>query len=799
MTIHAGCAATSNTSSAMSETAEFEGPDAGAPPVRAQNTSLSGVAVVICVYTEQRWPQIVRAVGSVLRQEVPPEHVVMVVDHNAALFNRAKVAFPDVTVVANTGPRGLSGARNTGVAHAHQEVVAFLDDDAEAEPDWLARMLPHYRDPKVLAVGGHAMPAWEGKRPRWLPPEFDWVVGCSFTGQPSGVSPVRNLIGCNMSFRRAVLDRIDGFNPALGRVGRTPVGCEETEACIRIRQLHPDSIVLYEPAARVRHRVTTDRMTWRYFRRRCFAEGRSKAVVTRLVGSEAGLSAEREYTRRALPAGIRRGLREIRDGDGTGLMRSGAIVAGLIVTATGYASAQALRARQAVAAPTRPRRREQPAPVRVLSVELSEGVPAVPDTEGPDGRPYRAAQVLVRLHGQPLGVLDVPLPPGGLTARQHATAIETQLAQAIDEHLRADGRPPHDRLIGTGVGTGRSCPSRRPASGPAPFVSVVIPTCGRSALLGRSLDSLAALDYPRYEVVVVDNAPHDPGTARLVAERAAHDARVRYTSQSRAGVTHARNRGLAEARGEIVAFADDDVVMDPQWLRALVDGFTDSDVAGVTGHVLARELDTPAQIWVEQYGGFGKGCQRRRFDRAGFETVEGGNARRVAAAPGSLYPYLPGMYGTGANMAFRTDVLRRLGGFDPLLGSRAAVGTGEDIDILMRLILGGHVLVYEPAAIVWHSHRRETGALRRSVYHYGVGLSAVLVKCLATDATGRRELLTRLPRGIAYALRPRSDKNFRRRRDYPASLTALELCGMALGPAYYAAAAWSARSGRNGT
>jgi GT2 family glycosyltransferase len=792
MTIHGGFAATSNASSSTSEVAAGLGRGVPADPGCAPS-----VTVVICVYTEQRWPQIVQAVGSVLAQDVPADQIVVVVDHNAALLDRVRHAFPDMAVVPNAGRRGLSAARNTGVAYARGEIVAFLDDDAAAEPDWLARLLPHYRDQRVLAVGGQAVPEWEEERPRWLPPEFDWVIGCSFTGQPTQVSPVRNVIGCNMSFRRAVLDGTDGFDPALGRVGRIPVGCEETELCIRLRNLHPDRVVLYEPAARVRHRVTADRTTWRYFRRRCFSEGRSKAVVARLVGSGAGLSAERAYTRRALPDGVRRGLRQIRAGDGTGLLRAGAIIAGLLLTASGYASAQLLRASRAANVPTGQRRAAKGTAIRVLTVELSEGVPEVPDRGGPDGTRYGAAQVLVRLHGQPLGLLDVRLPAGGLTASALGTAIRERLAGEIDEHLREDGLPPVDRLDGEPVGVaeptggGAPCPSRRPPADPTPFVSVIVPTCGRTPLFEPALDSLAAVDYPRYEVIVVDNAPEVGGTARIVAERAARDPRVRYTREPRAGVAHARNRGLAEARSGVVAFADDDVIVDPQWLRTLVDGFTDADVAGVTGQVLARELETPAQIWIEQYGGYGKGCRRRRFKRGGFDTVEAGRVQRVTAAPASLYPYLPGLYGSGANMAFRTEALRQLGGFDPLLGS------GEDIDVLLRLVLAGHTLVYEPAAIMWHTHRREVRALRRTMYRYGVGLGAVLAKCLATDGTARRELLKRLPRGIAYAMLPRSQKNSGKQAGYPALLTALELCGMALGPAYYAAASWSNRPERS--
>jgi len=777
-------------SSGSSPISEVSSGGAHEPPRRALAPT---VTVVICAYTERRWPEITRALDSVRAQETAPKEVILVIDHDQALFDRASGAFPDVTVVQNTGPRGLSGARNTGVAHARAEIVAFLDDDAEAEPDWLTRLLRHYRHANVLAVGGRAVPVWEGSRPRWLPPEFDWVVGCSFTGQPSRVSGVRNLIGCNMSFRRDALDRTGGFDPSLGRVGKVPVGCEETEFCIRMRQRHPGGVVLYDPAAQVHHRVTADRASWDYFRQRCLSEGRSKAVVARLAGTEAGLSSEREYTRRALPRGVWRELRLSRTGDPAGLLRAGVIVAGLAVTATGYLLARAQRVTDTGANRSPRRPGSEPEPVRVLAVELSDGVPALPDSGCPDGGRYGAAEVLVRLHGQPIGLLRTVLPAGGLTPQAHAGLIEDRLLGPIQDHLQRDTLPLVRRLAVDGVGRAAPC-TVRPSPERAPFVSVVVPTVGRDAVLRRTLHSLAALDYPHYEIVVVDNAPHGSDTAELVREHAARDSRVRYASEPRRGVAHARNRGLADARGEIVAFADDDVIVDQGWLRALVDGFTDDAVAAVTGYVLAGELETPAQVWIEQYGSFGKGSRRRRFDATGYETVEEGRIRRVPAGRASLYPYLPGTYGSGANMAFRTDTLRRLGGFDPLLGSGSSVRTGEDIDVLMRVVLAGHALVYEPSAIVWHSHKRDIRALRRTIYDYGVGLSAVMVKCLVTNHAGRRELLRRLPRGIVYALHPGSEKNARKQRGYPISLTALEVCGMAVGPAYYVRAAWTARS-----
>jgi O-antigen biosynthesis protein len=785
--------------------------DRPAWPVHAGDEARPQVTVVICAYTERRWDMVQGAVDSVLQQEIAPDQVVLVIDHNPALLQRARGAYPQLTVVANHGPRGMSGARNTGVSQARGDVIAFLDDDAVAEPDWLARMLVHYDDSRVLAVGGSAVPDGPDARPRWFPPEFDWVVGCSFIGQPSQAAPVRNLIGCNMSFRRDALDEAGSFDPALGRVGGVPVGCEETELCIRLRQRRPDGVVLYEPAARVRHHVSDDRWTWTYFRHRCFSEGRSKAVVARLVGSDAGLSTEREYTRKVLPRGVRRGLLEIRAGrDLGGLLRSAAIVAGLAITATGYLSCRVDRRRPGASAAnsaipsvkdstrdavTRPHlgpptgRRTVPGPVRVLSVELADGVPAV----AADGGRYETAQVLVRLHGQPVGVIRVALPADGLTADQHAAAIYQELAEPVSRHLKQDGLAQVAALSTEGLGWVVPCAVRRPLPATAPPVTVVVPTCGRPDILRRSIDALTSLDYPNYELLVIDNKPHLPATAETVATYAASDPRVRYLAEPRPGVSHARNRGLAAAAGEIVAFADDDVLVEPGWLTALVAGFIDDQVAGVTGMVLASELETPPQLWIEQYGGFGKGCARRRFERSGFDMEEGDECQRVAAVQRSLYPYSPGIFGSGANMAFRTGIARRLGGFDPRLGSGVATRSGEDIDLLLRVILDGKAIMYEPAAVVWHRHKRDRRALRRTMYAYGVGLSAVITKTLLSDRAASRELLRRLPGGIGYAVNPNSAKNSGKTAGYPPSLTALELLGMVSGPFCYAAVVYGAR------
>jgi GT2 family glycosyltransferase len=277
----------------------------------------------------------VDAVESAHAQDPPPHEVVVVIDHNDDLLRRARRELPRARVVANEEGRGLSGARNTGVRHATGEIVAFLDDDARARPRWLQTLTRAFVDPAVIGAGGVALPVWESGAPAWIPSEFLWVVGCSYRGLPPMASEIRNPIGANMAFRRSVLERVGGFTDGIGRVGRTPLGCEETELSIRARVATGGRIVQI-PDAEVEHLVSRDRTRWRYFCRRCWAEGLSKAVVARNVGSDAALGAERAYVMRTLPTGIARGLVDGLSGDRAGLARSGAIVAGLMVTAAGY-------------------------------------------------------------------------------------------------------------------------------------------------------------------------------------------------------------------------------------------------------------------------------------------------------------------------------------------------------------------------------------------------------------------------------------------------------------------------------
>jgi glucosyl-dolichyl phosphate glucuronosyltransferase len=325
---------------------------AGAESSRPARPSM--ISVVICAHTQDRLNETCAAVESAQAQSFPSKEIIVVVDHNPALRAALAAALPDVTVVENREEPGLSGGKNTGVAIARGSVVAFLDDDAVADQDWLKFLADSYTDPAVMGVGGLTLPNWKIPRPSWFPREFDWVVGCTYRGMPESRAPVRNLLGGNASFRREAFQLAGGFQNGIGRsAGKRPLGCEETEFCIRLSQKSPESVLLFDDRAVIRHLVPAVRCRFSYFRSRCYAEGLSKAMVTASVGASHGLSSERRYTTRTLPSGVARGIADAARGSPSGLGRAGAIVAGLAATTAGYlAGSLARRARRlTVAAP----------------------------------------------------------------------------------------------------------------------------------------------------------------------------------------------------------------------------------------------------------------------------------------------------------------------------------------------------------------------------------------------------------------------------------------------------------------
>jgi glycosyltransferase involved in cell wall biosynthesis len=296
------------------------------------------VTVVICAYSSKRRALLDKAIESVLAQSHGPIQLVVVIDHNDALRSDIARKYSGVEVIANAGPQGLAAARNTGVAAAQGEVVCFLDDDAVAEKAWVENLVRHYASADVIGTGGKIIPVWQGRgRPAWFPAEFDWVIGCTYQGHPEALTAIRNPIGCNMSMRRSVFVEIGGFDGATGRRANNAAGCEETELFIRASQAIPRAQVLYDPRAVVHHSIEADRVSWRYFCRRCWAEGRSKRLVAQRVGSGDGLSSERNYVRAVLPRAVMRSIfAALKNRTFSPLSNIAGILTGFCLTALGY-------------------------------------------------------------------------------------------------------------------------------------------------------------------------------------------------------------------------------------------------------------------------------------------------------------------------------------------------------------------------------------------------------------------------------------------------------------------------------
>ncbi len=427
-------------------------------------------------------------------------------------------------------------------------------------------------------------------------------------------------------------------------------------------------------------------------------------------------------------------------------------------------------------------------PLRIIEVEIGQPLPEVSACDENTGRYYRRALCLVRLHTQPLGLVELQLDEHRVSADVYAAHLWQALNEKINAHLRQDGLPVLTALSARGVSNPATpvCLQERASFvAQAPFVSVIVPTRDRPEQVRNCLRLLLALHYPQYEIIVVDNAPSTSATADLVQETYGNVPQVRYVREDRPGSSWARNRGMMVARGEILAFADDDVVIDRYWLVELVRAFSRADgVACVTGLVLPVELETPPQFWIEEYGGFSKGFIRRIFDMA----------ENHPKTP--LYPYTAGRFGTGASMAFTAAFLRSVGGFDPALGPGSPAQGGEDLTLFFQAVTRGYKLVYESAALVYHPHRRDYSGLRKQIYQYGIGLAAYLTRSIEHTPRLLLDLVTKLPYGLFFILSARSPKNSKKSENYPKELTMLEQKGMLYGPFAYVRSRWAIRDAR---
>lgn len=411
---------------------------------------------------------------------------------------------------------------------------------------------------------------------------------------------------------------------------------------------------------------------------------------------------------------------------------------------------------------------------------------SAPAQESRPGTGYEGANVLIRLHGEPLGLVTVPVRKGELVDAEVVGRAWEQHGARIRAHLARDGASSttgaeelHDLVA-------RCQDQREAVQHTGPMVSVVIPTRDRPEMVVECIAAILQQDYPRVEVIVVDNAPRSSATADAVQSHFGDEPSVRYLRENRAGISFARNRGVAAAGGKIVAFTDDDVRVDGGWLTALVRPFVnDSKTACVTGLVMPAQLDTRAQVWTEEFGGFNKGYEARIWDLEVHDDI--------------LFPYAAGRFGSGQSMAFDTEFLRRSGGFNTALGTGSPAMGGEDLAAFFAVVTSGRRLVYAPDAVVWHIHRRDMRSLRRQLFAYGVGLSAYLTSCLVERPQRLLDLLPRVPAGVRHLLSARSGKNIHKSSAYPRHLTLLELAGLLYGPVAYGRGLLRARRLRDGT
>lgn len=337
-------------------------------------------------------------------------------------------------------------------------------------------------------------------------------------------------------------------------------------------------------------------------------------------------------------------------------------------------------------------------------VETTDLAGASPRVVLESGDQFDRARLLVRDHGSVRGYIAVPVVDGEADAAAIADAV---------------GR----------------LPAVPPAARPAPQpVTVVVCTRDRGALLRESLGAIGAIDYPLLEVVVVDNAPSDDETRDLLA---VEFPAFRYVREDRAGLSHARNAGLHAASSSIVAYTDDDVIVDPQWLWAIAAGFARADDVGcVTGVVPSGELRNSVQAWFDARVSWSKLTAARTF--------------RLSDPPEDLpmFPFCVGEFGTGANFAVRRDHMLALGGFDTALGAGTRTKGGEDLDMFLRVLYDGQAIVVNPAAVVWHRHRDDLAALEAQAVGYGRGFGAWAVT-VALDPRTVGAAIVRSPRALA--------------------------------------------------
>ncbi|MFY9487540.1 MAG: glycosyltransferase [Solirubrobacterales bacterium] len=755
------------------------------------------------------------------------------------LLDQRYASEPRVGTVDEDRP-GLSYARNAGLAAATGSLIAFTDDDVVPDVCWLERaVLAFIERPAAACVTGLIVPLKLETSAQVLLERFaGYSKGfqrqvfslCDFEDDPLfPYAAGRFGSGANIVLRRSAAEALGGFDNVLG-TGTPARGGEDLDLFIRV--LISGLELVYEPSAMIWHEHPD---TIEHIEREVqhYGSGLSAAIVKQLV-----CGPRRRRLLRGFAAGVRYGLspgspKNARKGDRYPLRLTIAELIGVAYGPIGYARSRwrdarftALRkgkrglligvlvsaglfsgdateaARASASSGTGARAvmgSASPAgepphvdfePIWVQGVEISEPISRLIADQRADGLAYGSARVLVRLHSIPLGFAVVELTDGSAEPTVVADAIDAQLGDEIAEHLRRDSLPPAPLTAAGLTATAEPLAGKSPvptcgAAGEfadqAPFATVVICSCNRPDSLARALHSVLALDYPDFEIVVVDNLPREPGTREAV--EALGSPRIAYVAEPLPGLSRARNRGFSVARGDLIAFTDDDVVVDAQWLAALARAFThDKQVGMVTGLVPTAELRTEAQQFFDQTVTWSAWMDRRVFDRNG------------GRGDGPFYPYRAGRFGTGANFAISREAARQIGPFDEALGAGSPAGGGEDLDYFLRVIDHGWRIAVEPAAITWHYHRVTADALEKQLYTYGTGAMAYGFKHALVPRHAARlgVLVTReLMRGLKHGRTPAGPN---RGKPYDPVLTRIERKGRLAGPWLYVKGRFLSRS-----
>ncbi len=362
---------------------------------------------------------------------------------------------------------------------------------------------------------------------------------------------------------------------------------------------------------------------------------------------------------------------------------------------------------------------------------------------------YSRALVLVRLNGRPIGKVFVPVTDGCVGRGEIHEALMSSVDWSFWENLL------HGYLGWDEV---------RRKNFPLPRATVAVCTRDRTEDLKRCIEALVDIVDEGHELVVVDNCPSTDSTYRLIQGY----RKVRYIREDRPGLNVARNRALREARYEIVAFCDDDAVVDCRWLQALLLNFDDPRVMCVTGLTMPLELETEAQEWFEQYSSFGKGFRRMVFDSSNINPLAAG-----------------GRVGAGVNMALRRSVLKCVGPFDEALDAGTPTFSGGDTEMFSRILAYGYRIVYEPAALSWHRHRRTLEELVKTMYGYGVGVYAFWTRSALLEGEFVNVIRAAWNWFFRYQLRHLMRSFLRRPGSVPPEIILAELKGCAMGPWAY--------------